>query len=209
LLAAAAATPGFLPEDEAAALLAAGERAARSGLGPLLEIGAYLGRSTLFLAAACAAMPPARRAVVFSVDHHRGSEEMQAGWAHHDPTTVDPSTGRMDTLPRFRRALERAGAEDLVIAVVGDSPTVAAWWSTPAALVLLDGGHGEEIARADYRAWSAQVAAGGLLAIHDVFPDPAEGGRPPYECFLEAVSSGRFLDEPALGRGSLKVLRRR
>ncbi len=113
------------------------------------------------------------------MDHHRGSEENQAGWAHHEPDLVDPELGVMDTLPTFRRTMFEAGLED-VVAVVGDSPAVA-WWSTPSAMVFIDGGHGEEPAAADYRCWSPEVAPGGLLAIHDVFPDPADGGRPPYE----------------------------
>ncbi len=208
LLAAAACTPGFFPEEEALALHAAACRALEEAAGPLVEVGAYLGRSTLYLAAACAAAPAERAAVCFSVDHHRGSEEMQAGWPHHDPGLVDPLSGRMDTLGRWRLAIERAGAEDLVVAVVGESPTVSANWSTPCAMVLLDGGHGEAIARADFRSWSRHLSLGGLLAIHDVFPDPADGGRPPYECYLEALASGHFAEETGLGRGSLRVLRR-
>ncbi len=114
----------------------------------------------------------------------------------------------MDTLGRWRRAIASAGAEDLVVAVVGESATVAANWRTPAALVLIDGGHGEEVEWADYRGWSPHVAPGGLLAIHDVFPDPADGGRPPYDCYLEAVGRGGFVEERELGCGSLRVLRR-
>ena len=87
----------------------------------------------------------------------------------------------MDTLPFFRGTIHDAGLEDHVVAVVGRSPVVARHWSTPAALVFIDGGHGVEPARADYAGWAPHVAVGGTLAIHDVFPDPADGGRPPYE----------------------------
>ena len=31
---------------------------------------------------------------------------------------------------------------------------------------------------------------GGGLAIHDIFPDPADGGRPPYEIWRLALGSG-------------------
>ena len=130
---------------------------------------------------------PRRRApataVIFSVDHHRGSEENQAGFEHHDETLVDNATGRIDTLPFWRKAVEGAGAEDLAIAVVGDSPTIAARWEVAAGLVFIDGGHGEAPAWADYRGWAPRVANGGWLAIHDVFPDPAAGGRPPFEIY--------------------------
>jgi len=200
----ARAIQGFMPDDEGRALYRAGAQAARDVNGPLLEIGTYCGKSAVYLGAAAAELAT----VLFSVDHHRGSEENQAGWEHHDPSLVDPLNGRMDTLPRARRAIEQAGLEDYVVLVVGPSPVVATNWSTPLALLFIDGGHGAEVAWADYRGWAPKVAPGGLLAIHDVFPDPAEGGRPPYELFCEALASGLFEDCPALACGSLRVLRR-
>jgi len=145
--------------------------------------------------------------VVFAVDHHRGSEENQAGWEHHDPAVVDAHTGKMDTLPFFRRTIHDAGLEREVIAVVGRSPDVAAGWRTPLAFLFIDGGHGVEPARLDYEVWTPNVVVGGTLAIHDVFPDPADGGRPPYEqIFVPAVESGRFALTSSTG--SLRVLRR-
>jgi MMP 1-O-methyltransferase len=201
---AAVAAKGFMPPDEGDALHDAALDAAGSVPGaPFVEVGSYCGRSTIWLAAA------ARSAgtVVFAVDHHRGSEENQPGWEWHDPTVVDARIGRMDTLPTFRAAVHDAGLEDVVVAVVGQSPTVARYWSTPAALVFIDGGHGVEPARADYEGWAPHVAMGGTLAIHDVFPDPADGGRPPYEeIFLPALASGRF--RLASATGSLRVLTR-
>lgn len=199
------ATKGFMPEDEGAALHEAARLAASGGLGPLLEVGTYCGKSALYLGFAAADAG----GVVFTVDHHRGSEENQAGWEHHDDSLVDPRTGRMDTLPLARRAIEQARLEDTVVVVVGQSTVVAGAWSTPLSLLFIDGGHASEVAWADYRAWTPKVAPGGLLAIHDVFPDPADGGRPPYEIFCAAVESGRFEEEPSLGCGSLRVLRRR
>ena len=200
LVAAAHAAPGFMPEDEGRFLFE--QAVVAGGSGPLLEVGTYCGKSAIYLGAA------ARSAgtVLFTVDHHRGSEENQAGWEHHDPTLVDPRTGRMDTLPTFRRTLEDAGLEDAVVAVVGDSPTVARWWRAPLALLFVDGGHGAEPAHADYEGWAPHVAPGGLLAIHDVFPNPADGGRPPYELYRRALSSGAFTEISATG--SLRVLRR-
>ena len=201
----ALAAKGFMPPDEGDALHAAALAAAAVLPGlPFLEVGSYCGRSTIWLAAA------ARDAgtVVFAVDHHRGSEENQAGWEHHDPTVVDEHTGRMDTLPFFRRALHDAGLEDFAVAVVGQSPRVARHWAVQSAsFVFIDGGHGAEPATADYLGWSPVVAMGGTLAVHDVFPDPADGGRPPYEnIFLPAIESGRF--RLASATGSLRILHR-
>ena len=140
-----------------------------------------------------------------SVDHHRGSEENQAGWEHHDSSLVDPDTGRMDTLRSFRRTIERAGLEDVVVAVVGESTAVARLWRTPLSLVFVDGGHGAVPAHADYEGWAPWVLAGGLLLVHDVFPDPADGGRPPYEVYLRALADG-FTEVGVCG--SMRALRR-
>lgn len=199
LAAVARAAKGFMPESEGAALYAAGLDGGR--VGPLLEIGSYCGKSAVYLGAAARAAGT----VLFSVDHHRGSEENQAGWEHHDPDVVDPASGRMDTLPFFRRTLEAAGLEDAVVGVVGPSTTVARHWGTPLGLLFVDGGHAEDVAQADYAAWSPLVAPGGLLAIHDVFEDPAEGGQAPFHVWQRAVSGGFA---PASRTGSLRVLRR-
>ncbi|MCK7623447.1 class I SAM-dependent methyltransferase [Streptomyces sp. RS10V-4] len=201
ILAAFEAAKGFMPTDEGLALFAAATEAAGLGL-PLVEIGTYCGRSTILLAEA------ARAAGVsaVTVDHHRGSEEQQPGWEYHDPEVVDPAVGRMDTLPAFRRTLHAAGLEDHVIALVGRSPRVAALWRAPAGLVFIDGGHTDEHATADYEGWAPHVAPDGLLVIHDVFPDPADGGRAPYRIYRRALASGAFTEVSA--HRSLRVLRR-
>jgi predicted O-methyltransferase YrrM len=201
-LAFARAARGFMPDDEGQALYRAGLAAASRVGGPLVEIGTYCGKSSLYLG------PAARAAgtVVMTIDHHRGSEELQVGWDHHDPDVVDPVTGRMDSLPFARRAVEDAGLERHVILVVGESTAVAAVWPGTAAMVFIDGGHGEKVAWADYRSWSPKVAAGGCLAIHDVFADPSAGGRPPWEMYRAALDSGRFVEDGEHGCGSLRVL---
>lgn len=205
LRARAEAAKGFMPADEGLALYRAGLAAAASCSGPLLEIGTYCGKSAVYLGAA------AREGdtLLFTVDHHRGSEENQPGWEHHDASLLDPRSGRIDTLPLFRRVIEDAGLEDRVVAIVGDSPAVAAHWRAPLALLFIDGGHGEDVAWADYHGWVPHLAAGGLLVIHDVFPDPADGGRPPYELWCRAVGSGAFVADEDHSCGSLRVLRRK
>ncbi|MFF3287295.1 class I SAM-dependent methyltransferase [Streptomyces sp. NPDC003023] len=202
-LAAFEAAKGFMPVNEGLALYAAAVEAAALGL-PLLEVGTYCGRSTILLADA------AREAgtVAVTVDHHRGSEEQQPGWDYHDPETVDPEVGLMDTLPTFRRTLHRAGLEDHVVAVVGRSPQVAKVWGGEAGLVFIDGGHTDEHATNDYEGWAPHVAQDGLLVIHDVFPDPVDEwtGQAPYRIYLRALASGAFTEVSATE--SLRVLRR-
>ncbi|WP_045876888.1 class I SAM-dependent methyltransferase [Pseudofrankia sp. DC12] len=196
---AALAAKGFMPEDEGDALYAAAAEVPAGGL--ILEVGTYCGKSTLYLGAAARAVG----ARVVTVDHHRGSEENQAGWEYHDPTVVDPRTGRMDTLPFLRRNLWDAGVEDVVTVVVGRTEEVGGWWTTPVALLFIDGGHAEEQAHADYAAWGRHVAPGGMLLIHDVFPDPADGGQAPYHVYLRALADG-FKERSRTG--SLRVLER-
>ncbi|MFI1468921.1 class I SAM-dependent methyltransferase [Streptomyces wuyuanensis] len=202
-LAAFEAAKGFMPAAEGLALYAAAVAAGELGL-PLLEVGTYCGRSTILLADA------AREAgtVAVTVDHHRGSEEQQPGWDYHDPELVDPEVGRMDTLPAFRRTLHAAGLEDHVIAVVGRSPQVAKVWGREVGLVFVDGGHTDEHATNDYEGWAPHLAEGGLLVIHDVFPDPVDEwtGQAPYRIYLRALASGAFTEVSATD--SLRVLRR-
>jgi MMP 1-O-methyltransferase len=197
---AAEAATGFMPGAEGLALFAAAARYA--GRGPLLEVGTYCGKSTIYLAAAArAAGQP-----VITVDHHHGSEENQPGWDYHDTTLVDPGTGRLDTLPHARATLAAAGVEDDVIVVVGRSADVARLWRTPLGLLFIDGGHTDVAATTDYESWAPWVAPGGVLAIHDVFPDPADGGQAPYRIYQRAVKSGAFTEVE--GEGSLRLLER-
>lgn len=191
---------GFMPPDEGLALYEAA--ASTSVDGPLFEVGSYCGKSGIYLGAAARQ----RGTVLFALDHHRGSEENQPGWEFHEPDLVDPDVGRIDTLPRFRRTVFDAGLEPHVVAVVGDSPTVGSYWTTPLAFLFIDGGHGREPAHADFDRWVPHVMPGGTLAIHDVFPDPADGGQPPYELYLRAISTDF---DPVSVTGSLRVLQRR
>jgi MMP 1-O-methyltransferase len=193
---------GFMPDDEGLALHRAGLEASKSASGPFLEVGTYCGKSAVYLGAA--ARQTGR--VLFSVDHHHGSEELQPGWSHHDPAVVDRLTGQIDTLPWARRNIREAGLERDVVLVVGESVTVARAWAEPLSLLFIDGGHGEEVAWADYRSWAPKVADGGTLAIHDVFADPRDGGQVPYDLYCAAVASGEFRQVGAVG--SLRLLAR-
>ena len=194
---------GFMPDDEGLALHEAGlEAGRRFARGTLLEVGAWCGKSGVYLGAAA----EATGSVLFSLDHHHGSEENQAGWEHHDADLVDPADGRLNTLPTWQRTIADADLERSVVGLVGDSLVVAQHFATPLSFLFIDGGHGDEPAWADYRAWTPKVVTGGILAIHDVFEDPADGGRPPYELYCEAVRSGDFTEISATG--SLRVLER-
>ena len=205
LEAAAAAATGVMPPPEGAALCATAE--AYAAVGPVLEVGSYCGKSAIYLAAGVrGARARGVRQQVVTVDHHRGSEEHQPGWEYHDASMVDPATGRLDTLPRLRATLAAAGVEDEVIAIVGHSADVARLWRTPLGMLFIDGGHTDAAAQRDYEGWAPWVAPGGALAIHDVFPDPADGGQAPFRLYQRALASGAFTE--VRHTGSLRVLER-
>jgi predicted O-methyltransferase YrrM len=200
LFALAERVQGFMPPDEGHALYDAALRYLNGGVG--VEIGTYCGKSTLLLGAAAQQTD----SVLYTVDHHHGSEEHQPGWEYHDASLVDDVTGLFDTLPSFRRTLDAAGLDDHVVAVVGKSPVVARGWRTPLRLLFIDGGHSEKAANEDFDGWAKWVDTGGALLIHDVFPDPRDGGRPPYYIYRRAMDSGQFQEVSATG--SLRVLER-
>lgn len=192
---------GFLPEDEGLALHAAASAVTKPG-GVMVEIGSYCGKSALYLGHVASVIG----ASLVTIDHHRGSEEHQIGWEYHDASLVDHETGLFDTLPTLRRTLADAGIEEFVVPMIGRSSTIAMWWRTPIDFLFIDGGHTDEAARADLDGWARWIRAGGTLAIHDVFPDPADGGQAPYRIFRAALDSGEFVEDSVAG--SLRLLQR-
>jgi predicted O-methyltransferase YrrM len=193
-------TKGFLEDAE-------GEHLYRLALGaalrgPCLEIGSYCGKSTIWIGTACRAAGQ----VLFTVDHHRGSEEQQPGEEYFDPALFNPAAGRIDTFPQLRAALAAAELEDTVVPIVCRSELAARAWQTPLSLVFIDGGHALDTVAADCRQWSEHLLPGGLLVFHDVFPDPAHGGRAPYQVYREALACGRFAEHSFVR--SLGVLKR-
>ncbi len=192
---------GFLDPEEGRALYDFALEASR--LGPCLEIGSYCGKSAVYLGSACRA----NGAILFSIDHHHGSEEQQPGEAYFDPALLDFKTYSLDTFPLFRRTLSRAGLEETVVPIVSRSDIVARGWATPLSLVFIDGGHAFETARKDYDCWAGHILPGGYLLVHDIFEKPTEGGQAPWEVYKLAVASGRYEEFPRIR--TLGVLQRK
>jgi predicted O-methyltransferase YrrM len=199
----ALATKGFMPEAEGDALYAAAVAAAALAPNlPMVEVGSYCGRSTVWLGAAARAA----RTELYAVDHHGGSEEHQAGWEWHDPELVNEQ-GRIDTLPFFRDTMRRAALTGVVRECVGDSHELGSRWRRAVSFCFIDGGHARHAARGDYLAWAPHVAIGGSLAVHDVFERREDGGQAPYEeIYLPAIESGKYAEVSRTG--SLRALRR-
>ena len=168
--------------------------------GPILEIGSYCGKSTIYLATAAKEY----NGCVYSVDHHTGSEENQVGWEYHDIELFDEETGRINSFPEFMRNLRKANLLDTVVPIVSDSSLVSRYWKIPLSMVFIDGGHTMEAAFNDFNNWKDKIIKGGILAIHDVFPNPDDGGRPPYEIYRKALSEKNFKEVEAVK--SLRLL---
>ncbi|AMO58972.1 putative O-methyltransferase [Mycolicibacterium phlei] len=200
LFALAEKVTGFMPADEGRALFDAAVKYLGDGVG--VEIGTYCGKSTVMLGAAA----QQTGGLLFTIDHHHGSEEHQPGWEYHDASLVDPVTGLFDTLPKARHTLDAAELDDHVVAVVGRSPVVARGWRTPLRLLFIDGGHTEEAAQRDFEGWAKWVEVGGALVIHDVFPNPEDGGQAPYHVYRRALDTNEFREVSATG--SMRVLER-
>jgi predicted O-methyltransferase YrrM len=197
----ALACKGFLDDDEGMRLYDLA--AAQARMGAVLEVGSYCGKSSVYLGSGV----KAAGGTLLCVDHHRGNEEQQPGELYHDPELFDAQSGRMDSLLELRRTIHEAGLEEVTILVVAASVHFARHWSTPLGMVFIDGGHSHAAAHADYEAWSAKIAPGGVLAIHDLFPDPNEGGQAPIEIYRRAIASGDFEALPTTK--TLGVLRRK
>lgn len=195
----ALSTRGFMSAAEGLVLYAAAKT--YGARGTILEVGTYCGKSTVYLGTGAMEVG----SPMVTVDHHRGSEEHQPGEEYHDSELVDDD-GRIDTLPHARATLTAARLEDHVLLAVGKSTAVAAVWRTPLALLFIDGGHTEDAASADYAAWTPWIAPGGVLAIHDVFPDPRDGGQAPHRIYRRALASGEFTEVETAG--SLRLLER-
>ncbi len=181
---------GFLAVDEGEALYRYCEQSA--ALGPCLEVGSYCGKSTIYLGTAA----KAAGGLVYALDHHRGSEEHQLGEEYHDPDLYDADVKLMDSFRTFRNNMRAADLEEIVVPIVSSSAIASKQWATPLGMVFIDGGHSWEAALTDYRSWISHIVPGGILAIHDIFPNPEEGGQAPYDIWKLAKASGLFEELP-------------
>jgi len=170
--------------------------------GPIVEIGSYCGKSSIYIGEAC----KKNNSLLYAIDHHTGSEENQIGWEYHDKELFDSETGKINTFPEFRKNIRNFDLENFVIPIVSDSILVARFWTINLSMVFIDGGHSEKAAFDDFNNWSEKIMKDGFLAIHDVFPNPKDGGRPPYDVYLSALNSGNFEDYETVK--SLKILKK-
>lgn len=191
---------GFMADEEALRLYEVALEASKSG--PCLEIGSYCGKSAYFIGTAC----KKNCSILYSVDHHTGSEEQQIGEEYFDPDLYDPDLKRVDTFKFFRDTIERAELLESVVPIVATSSVAGKMWSTLLTMLFIDGGHSFEAAMSDYEIWSKHIVPGGFLVIHDIFKDPSQGGQAPRQVYEKAIASGLY--QTLEMTGTLGVLQR-
>jgi len=159
-------------------------------LGSVLEIGTYCGKSTLNFALIAKKID----GLIYTVDHHTGSEEHQLGEEYHDEDLYDKRLKKFNTLPEFLKNLRSSNLGRFIIPIISKSSDASKTFSESISLLFIDGGHSLEAALCDYNSWKDKICSGGLLVIHDVFPNPQDGGRPPFEIYSKAQKSKQFED---------------
>ena len=177
---------GFLDPIEGEALYLYAKQYVRND--PCLEIGSYCGKSSVYLGSAV----KENGQKLYSIDHHKGSEEQQPGEEYFDSDLINAEGNGIDTLPFFLETIEKSKLDKFVIPIVSTSEEAYQDFTLNFDMVFIDGGHSEKAAQKDYELWSQRITKGGLLAIHDVFPNPEDGGRPPYNIYRRALESGNF-----------------
>ena len=191
---------GFLDPEEGEALYSTS--LIYTAKGHAIEIGSYCGKSAIYIGSAA----KENKNKLYSVDHHKGSEEQQPGEEYFDPDLVDSSGKGIDTLPHFLETIRKFQLENTVIPIVSTSEEAYADLRGNFSFVFIDGGHSEEASQKDYCLWSQRLIVGGIMAIHDVFPNPDDGGRPPFNIYMKALDSGDFIELEAIK--SLRILQR-
>jgi len=179
---------GFMPPNEGVALMNWAKKF--SNIGQILEIGTYCGKSSLYLSAGA----KNNNENVFTIDHHFGSEEHQLNEEYFDEEVYDQTINAINTLPIFIKNVNKFKATN-IIPIVSDSKKVSLNWSTYLGMVFIDGGHSYESANTDYISWEPYITQKGALVIHDIFENPKDGGRAPYEIYKKALNNGYKLYE--------------
>ena len=180
---------GFLEEEEGIALYEACKNSFKNG--KCVEVGSYCGKSACYIGFACKKVG----SKLFSIDHHKGSEEQQFGEEYFDEEIYDFSKKQVDTLPMFLSNIKKFNLEDYIEPLVMTSIDASYHVPDDLDMIFIDGSHTFESALSDYCHWKPKLRPGGILAIHDIYDTEEEGGQAPKEIFLRALNDGFKLKE--------------
>ncbi len=150
---------GFLDDFHGYALLLLARDG--PGIGAIVEIGSFMGKSTCWLAIGSL---EGNREKVVAIDHFEGSEEHQADGTAQSEAIVSTGT----SYPQFLENIKKVGVADHVVPFKGSSQEAAKDWEGPIRLLFIDGDHSYEGCKRDFWLWAPFVVPGGIIAIHDV-----------------------------------------
>jgi predicted O-methyltransferase YrrM len=191
--------PGWFPEGTAVLLYSLmHQRPPRN----VVEIGSYLGRSTVFFGLTLRDLNPRGRVV--AIDPHTGDRQLL------DRLGVD----RLSTFELFRQHCQATGVDELVDAHVATSLEVARRWSDPVDLLYVDGWHSYDAVVADGEAWLSHLSPPGVVVfddynaydeVRDAVHDLAERGRFVLwgSIFGQAIGGAAVEPPDAVGRALL------
>ncbi len=177
---------GFMDDNEAFQLYNIALKASQNG--PVLEIGSYCGKSAYIIGSAC----KQKDSILFSIDHHKGSEEQQKGGEYFDPDLFDSKLSRINTFPFFQQTLTQTGLENTVVPIVASSNLAGKMWKTSLSMLFIDGGHSFDTVYEDFLTWACHILPGGFLVMHDIFLNPDKGGQAPRQVYEIAIASQDF-----------------
>ena len=136
-----------------------------------------------------------RDRLIYTIDHHSGSEEHQLGEEYFDSDIYDKQLGRVNTVPLMQANLQQFDESKWIIPIIADANVLAPNWKQELGLLFIDGSHTEVSAENDYDNWSSKIHSMGALVIHDIYEKPEEGGQAPYLIYQKALNDGFILYE--------------
>ena len=173
---------GFMPPHEGEVLIKWASKFSIKGV--IMEIGTYCGKSSIYLSVGA----KKNNQIVFTLDHHLGSEEHQINEEYFDKEIYDYSEKRVNTLPLLIQNINHFKIENIV-PIISESTKASINWDTNLGILFIDGGHSFESANNDYLCWEPKIIKGGALIIHDIFENPSDGGQAPYEIYQKALKN--------------------
>jgi predicted O-methyltransferase YrrM len=115
----------------------------------IVEIGSFLGRSTVSFALGC--VGTAKH--IYAIDLFEGDDDIY---------------GSGDFMDRFIQNICTCGVESYVTPIKKHSLEVAKTWNKPIDILFIDGSHTYEDVKADFEAFYPYVNKGGVIAFHDI-----------------------------------------
>jgi len=121
----------------------------------IVEIGSYMGRSTVFFGRSLMELDSGGR--VTAIDPHSGDRQQRERFDMSEIPTFD----------MFRTHIRLAGLDPLVDPIVAASSEAAKDWTEPFEFLFVDGWHSYDAVLADGREWIPKLSESGVAVFDD------------------------------------------